>query len=53
MTFQALGCEKIVEFTRTRARFIKFEVLGNVGTDSYKQNYSDTTAKIGNITVFE
>lgn len=53
VTFQALGCEKIAEFAKTRARFIKFEVLGNVGTDSYKPNYKDTTAKIGNITVFE
>ena len=53
VTFQALGCEKIAEFAKTRARFLKFEVLGNVGTDSYKPNYKDTTAKIGNITVFE
>ena len=53
VTMQALGCEKIAEFARTRARFIKFEVLGNVGTDSYKPNYKDTTAKIGNITIFE
>ena len=53
VTFQALGCEKIAEFARTRARFLKFEILGNVGTDSYKPNYKDTTSKIGNITVFE
>jgi hypothetical protein len=53
VTFQALGCEKIAEFAKTRARFLKFEVLGNVGTDSYKPNYKDTTANIGNITVFE
>lgn len=52
-TFQTLGCEKIVEFDKINARFVKFEVVGNVGTDSYKPNYKDTTAKIGNITLFK
>ncbi len=53
VTFQALGCEKIAEFATTKARFVKFEVLGNVGTDSYRENYKDVEAYIGNLTIFE
>lgn len=53
VTMQALGCEKIAEFNKTRARFVKFEVLGNIGTDSHRENYRDVEAYIGNLTLFE
>ena len=52
VTMQALGCEKIEEFAKTQARFVKFEVIGNVGTDSYRENYKDVEAYIGNLTIF-
>ena len=52
-TSQALGSEKIVEFDATVARFIKFEVLGNVGIDTHRANYADTQTIIGNLSLFE
>jgi hypothetical protein len=52
VTMQALGCEKIVKFDKIRVRFVKLEVIGNVGIDSHKPNYANTNAKIGNITIF-
>ena len=52
-TFQTLGCEKITEFAPTKARFVKFEVVGNVGTDSFRENYKDVEAYIGNLTLFK
>ena len=52
-TCQTLGSETFVTFPRTKARFVKFEVLGNVGIDTYRENYKDTETVIGNLTVFE
>lgn len=53
VTFQALGCEKIVRFDTLNARYVKFEVVGNVGVDSHRPNYANTVTKIGNITIFK
>ena len=52
-TCQTLGCESIVTFPETKARYIKFEVVGNVGLDSYRPNYADTETIIGNLTLFK
>ena len=52
-TCQVLGSETFVSFSKTRARFVKFEVLGNVGIDTRRANYADTETVIGNISLFE
>lgn len=52
-TCQTLGSETFVVFPKTSARFVKFEVLGNVGIDTHRANYADTETVIGNISLFE
>lgn len=52
-TCQALGSETFVTFPKTLARFVKFEVVGNVGIDTHRSNYADTETVIGNISLFE
>ena len=52
-TCQTLGSETFVTFPHVRARFVKFEVLGNVGIDTRRENYADTETVIGNIALFE
>ncbi len=52
-TCQTLGSETIVTFQAVSARYVKFEVLGNIGTDSRRPNYADSQTVIGNLTVFQ
>lgn len=50
---QNLGAELIIDLDKTRARYVRFDVLGNVGLDSMMEAYKDSTARIANLALFQ
>ena len=52
-TAKTLGAENVIEIAPTKARYVRMKVLGNIGTDSGLKKYSDSTAAIANLSVFE
>lgn len=52
ITCQTLGCENIVTFPAHRARYVKMEVLSNIGVNSFLEAYAKSTTVIGNLTLF-
>ncbi len=50
---RVLGEENIERFAPTEARYIMIEVTETVGMNSYREEFLDKCAMIGNITVFE
>ena len=51
--FRQFGCETIVTFTRTPARYVRLDILSTVGADALPHLYSNVKCSIGNLTVFE
>lgn len=47
------GGENVVTFEKTLARYVRFDVLSNVGCDSVPHRYGNAISAIGNLTVFE
>lgn len=47
------GDEEIFAFPKAKARFVRFDVLSNVGNDSGYEKYAGKPLTIGNLTVFE
>ncbi len=52
-TVQTFGGENIIDFDTTKARYVKFNVLSNVGTESGRKNYYNKIVAIGNLTIFK
>lgn len=52
ITCQTLGCENIVTFPTQQVRYVKMEVLSNIGVRSFRKAYADSTTVIGNLTLF-
>ncbi len=50
---QALGQENIITFAPTRARYVRFVALSNIGADSGLAAYADSKVRIANLAVFE
>ena len=48
-----LGIENIIRFPCANARYIRFIVLGTVGSSSYLTKYINAPARIGNLSLFE
>ena len=49
---QTLGSENIIIFEKRAARYLRFEVLATVGSDSGLDKYKDSPVKIANLAVF-
>lgn len=50
---QILGSENIIEFNPTEARYVRFEALGTIGSDSRIEKYRSREVRIANLAVFE
>ncbi len=50
---QNLGAEVIIDVIPHAARYVRFDVVGNVGIDSFMEAYKGSTARIANLTLFE
>ena len=51
-TVRIFGNEQIYPFPPVKAKYVKFDVLSTVGTDSYEKKYSHGNVCIGNLTLF-
>lgn len=49
---RAFGAEQIISFPRTRARYVRFDVLSTVGRDNLPKKYGGTKVGIANISLF-
>jgi hypothetical protein len=50
---RTFGEEQIISFPKTKARYVRFDVLSTVGNDTLPKNYGGTKVGIGNISLFE
>lgn len=50
--FRVFGDEEIISFPEVAARFVRFDVLSNVGNDSGYAKYAGKPVRIGNLTIF-
>ena len=51
-TVRIFGNEQIYPFAPVKAKYVKFDVLSTVGTDSYEKKHSHNNVYIGNLTLF-
>jgi len=51
-TVRVFGNEQIYPFSPVKAKYVKFDVLSTVGTDSYEKKHSHNNVYIGNLTLF-
>ena len=51
-TVRVFGNEQIYPIAPVTAKYVKFDVLSTVGTDSYEKKHSHNNVYIGNITLF-
>ena len=49
---RTFGEEQIIRFPKTKARYVRFDVLSTVGNDTLPKNYGGTKVGIGNIAIF-
>ncbi len=52
-TVRIFGNEQIFPFAPVKAKYVKFEVLSTVGTDSYIKKHQNNNVYIGNLTLFQ
>ena len=50
---RAFGGEEIIDFKKTAARFLRFDVLSTVGRESCVPKYMDANVSIGELSIFE
>ena len=53
VTCRIFSGEQMIPFEKTTARYVKFEILSTVGTDTLPKNYGGTKTSIGNISLFQ